>query len=171
MFNGKFYTFTDADVQCPNVLPCNLFSRKSVSHQPSLGFPPGMETVDSWMELPLATKHLAEQQGGSSKQKYSKQHGKGKVNTAHSSSSQSTGDKLTDKALLNLDARMRTQEDITEDALDVPASLEAIETALRVGPNYDMRRPTKAKRSDRRIPIFGQLSVRRWLNNLTALPN
>eukprot|EP00930_Biecheleria_cincta_P105114 TRINITY_DN9766_c0_g1_i1.p1 TRINITY_DN9766_c0_g1~~TRINITY_DN9766_c0_g1_i1.p1 ORF type:complete len:264 (+),score=22.51 TRINITY_DN9766_c0_g1_i1:62-793(+) len=95
---------------------------------------------NSWMELPPIVHHDPGEERG--KPTANLKSGTGRIG-ASSSSNQPSGhehsgnDRLADKALLNLDARLRAQEDITEDAVDVPSTLTDMEISLKVGPNYN----------------------------------
>ena len=133
---GKLITFSSADVLCRNVVTCSFLPQRQKTFQPNRGSPPGMETADTWMELPM--QHVKDELPVDDRGKPVPKLKGGKGKPSHASSSVRGRDRLTDKALLNLDARLRAQEDITEDSFDVPASLQDIEAALRVGPNYNI---------------------------------
>eukprot|EP00930_Biecheleria_cincta_P105119 TRINITY_DN9766_c1_g2_i1.p2 TRINITY_DN9766_c1_g2~~TRINITY_DN9766_c1_g2_i1.p2 ORF type:complete len:220 (-),score=27.65 TRINITY_DN9766_c1_g2_i1:272-931(-) len=95
---------------------------------------------DYWMELPTAVHRDPGEERGKPIAKLKS--GNGKTGTSSSTNHPSGHDRpghgrLADKALLNLDARMRAQEDITEDAVDVPSTLADMEISQTVGPNYN----------------------------------
>eukprot|EP00930_Biecheleria_cincta_P105118 TRINITY_DN9766_c1_g1_i2.p1 TRINITY_DN9766_c1_g1~~TRINITY_DN9766_c1_g1_i2.p1 ORF type:complete len:1323 (-),score=80.85 TRINITY_DN9766_c1_g1_i2:275-4243(-) len=135
----KLFSFTQSDVMCRNVCTCSFLPQKLRLCQHCQGFPPSMNP-DSWMELPSVPHHDPGEERGKPVAKFKS--GKGRPGASSSSNQSPSGeclghDRLADKALLNLDARLRAQEDITEDAVDVPSSLPDIVISLKVGPNYN----------------------------------
>ena len=135
------FHFRTSEAMCPHV---GVHSFGSKSFAKTLLFPSrtdSLANMDKWMELPLApagTKHSTDASSESAERAKptakTKRGGKGFSNKADGQVGH--GDKLAYRALLNLDQRLRTVEDIIEDSLDVPVDLEEIKVALRVGPNY-----------------------------------
>lgn len=129
-YTDLLFQFTDKDVHCPHV-DHRSFGSQVLSK--TLPFPSSSaSTMDTWMELPVVAKHKAEDLvdvRGKPTQK-TRLGGKGKESKA------TQRDKLVDRALVNLDLRLRSVEDIVEDGLDAPADLEDVQAALAAGRDY-----------------------------------
>ena len=109
-----------------------------MSVQPITGFPPPMDALDAWMELPLSGKHKADglPDEGRFKSAQKTKSGKRKTGKPASSAGRDRPDPPVNRALVNLDSRVRSLEDISEDAIDTQSDLPEVAAALQVGPKY-----------------------------------
>ena len=142
--DNKIFPLHPKDVLCLNVHPRSFCVRDSV-YPTVQSFLANMDDMDTWMELPVVTKRPAEGDPSTRGKPAPKGQYGGKGKASKNSSSTGSGDKLTDMALLNIDARLRTVEDILEDALDTPLDLPEIEMSIKVGPAYNEVRLEKGR--------------------------